>query len=52
MKKKTVEIKAGETAILKEVEKNREYALGCHADIKERSEIKIMVYDWENSESY
>lgn len=49
---KTVEIKANEVTILHNIEKNKEYTLGCHADVKEGTEIKIMVYDGENSEPY
>lgn len=49
---KTVEIKANEVTILHNIEKNKEYTLGCHADVKKNTEIKIMVYDGENSEPY
>ncbi len=38
--------------ILHNIEKNKEYTLGCHADVKEGTEIKIMVYDGEKSEPY
>lgn len=49
---KTVEIKANGVTILHNIEKNKDYTLGCHADVKEGTEIKIMVYDGENSEPY
>lgn len=49
---KTVEIKANGVTILHNIEINKEYTLGCHADVKENTEIKIMVYDGENSEPY
>ena len=49
---KTVEIKANGVTILHNIEKNKEYTLGCHADVKEGTEIKIMVYDGEKSEPY
>ena len=49
---KTVKIKANGVTILHNIEKNKEYTLGCHADVKEGTEIKIMVYDGENSEPY
>lgn len=49
---KTVEIKANGVTILHNIEINKEYTLGCHADVKENTEIKIMVYDGEKSEPY
>lgn len=49
---KTVEIKANGVTILHNIEINKEYTLGCHADVKEGTEIKIMVYDGEKSEPY
>ena len=49
---KTVEIKANGVTILHNIEINKEYTLGCLADVKEGTEIKIMVYDGEKSEPY
>lgn len=46
------EIAAGGVSVLYEVEKDAVYTVGCHADIVEGTEIKLMVYDGEESEIF
>ena len=46
------EIAAGGVTVLYEVEKDAVYTVGCHADIVEGTEIKLMVYDGEESEIF
>lgn len=49
---RTSEIPAGGVSVLYNIEKEREYKVGCHADVAEETEIKLMVYDGEKSEVY
>ena len=48
----TLEIRAGGIAILYQVEKETVYTVGCYADVEEGTEIKLMVYDGEDAETY
>ena len=47
-----IEIGAGGAAILYQIDQGVEYTLGCHADVKEGTDIKLMVYDGEETEVY
>ena len=49
---KRVEIPAGGVGVLYQIEEELEYMVGCHADVEENTEIKLMVYDGEKSEVY
>lgn len=49
---RTVDIAAGGTSVLYQVEKEVAYTIGCHADVEENTEIKLMVYDGERAEIY
>ena len=42
---RNVEIGAGGMAVLYQVKKETVYTAGCHADVGEDTEIKLMVYD-------
>ena len=47
-----IEIGAGGAAFLYQIDQGVEYTLGCHADVKEGTVIKLMVYDGEETEVY
>lgn len=49
---RTAEIGAGGVAVLYQVQKEVVYTIGCHADVEENTEIKLMVYDGEGVEVY
>lgn len=49
---RTSEIMAGGCSVLYGISKGTEYAVGCHANVKEGTEIKLMVYDGEETEPY
>lgn len=46
------EIVAGEVSVLYQLDKDAVYTLGCHADVDEDMEIKIMVYDGERADPF
>ena len=35
-----------------QLDRDTEYTVGCHADVAEDTEIKLMVYDGQRSEVY
>lgn len=39
------EITAGATSVLSQIKKDAVYTVGIHADVKENTEIKCMIYD-------
>lgn len=39
------EITAGTTSVVSQINKNAVYTVGIHADVKENTEIKCMIYD-------
>lgn len=45
----TVEIGAGGSAALYQIQKNVEYTVGCYADVSEGTEIRLRVYDGEEN---
>lgn len=45
----TVEIGAGGSATLYQIQKNIEYTVGCYADVSEGTEIRLRVYDGEEN---
>lgn len=47
---RTAEISAGGAFILYQVKKGLVYTVGCHADVEENTEIKLMVYDGEGTD--
>lgn len=49
---RTSEIAAGGVLVLYEVAEGTEYVVGCHAEVNEGTEIKLMVYDGEETEVY
>ncbi len=49
---RTTTVKAGGVVVLHQVKKDVIYTIGCHADVKEGTEIKLTVYDGEHSEPY
>ena len=46
------EISAYGVTILYQIVRDTEYKLGCHADVPEGTEIKLMVYDGEGNIDY
>ena len=46
------EISAGGVFVAYQLKENTVYTLGCHADVKEGTLIKLMVYDGERAEVY
>ena len=46
------EIAAGGGLVLYKVAKGTGYTVGCHADVTEGTEIKLMVYDGDETEVY
>ncbi len=49
---RTSKITAGGGLVLYEVSKGTEYTMGCHANVDAGTEIKLMVYDGEETEVY
>lgn len=49
---RTTEVMAGGCSVLYEISKGIEYTVGCHANVEEGTEIKLMVYDGEETEPY
>lgn len=49
---KTSEIAAGGGLVLYEVAEGTEYTVGCHADVTEGTEIKLIIYDGDETEVY
>lgn len=49
---RTTEIMAGGCSVFYEISKDIEYSVGCHANVEEGTEIKLMVYDGEETEPY
>lgn len=47
-----IEIGAGGGSVHFDIDKNTEFTVGIHADVEEDTEIKLMVYDGEESEVY
>lgn len=46
----TCDIRVGGSAIIYEIEKDTEHTVGCHADVDEGIEIKLTIYDGEETE--
>ena len=46
------EIQPGGVSVFHQAVKQEEYTVGIHAEVKEGSEIKLMVYDGERAEVY
>lgn len=46
------EVGAGGVAVLFQLKKDVVYTAGCHADVEEGTEIRLMVYDGEGAEVY
>ena len=49
---RTTKLAAGGTSVFYQVAKDTEYTVGCHADVDEGTEIKLMVYDGDETEVY
>lgn len=49
---RTAEVAAGGVSVLYQIEEETEYTVGCHADVEEGTEIKLMVYDGENADTF
>lgn len=49
---KKIEIPAGGTVIQKDINVEKSYTVGVHADVTEGTEINLMVYEGERSEVY
>lgn len=47
-----IEISAGGVSVLHQIKKEQVYTIGCHAEVKENTEIKLMLYDGEKGEVY
>ena len=47
-----IEISAGGVSVLHQIKKEQVYTIGCHAAVKENTEIKLMIYDGEKGEVY
>ena len=48
----TAQIAAGGVAVLKQIQPDTEYTVGCHADVLEGTDIRLMVYDGERADIY
>ena len=46
------EIQPGGVSVFHQAVKQEEYTVGIHAEVKEGSEIKLMIYDGERAEVY
>ena len=46
------DVYAGGCTVQLQLDRDTEYTVGCHADVAEDTEIKLMVYDGERSEVY
>lgn len=46
------EIQPGGVTVFHQAVKQEEYTVGIHAEVKEGSEIKLMIYDGERAEVY
>ena len=51
-KEQTAQIAAGGVTVLKQIQPDTEYTVGCHADVPERTDIRLMIYDGERSDIY
>ena len=51
-KEQTAQIVAGGVTVLKQIQPDTEYTVGCHADVPERTDIRLMIYDGERSDIY
>ncbi len=48
----TAQIPAGGVTVLKQIQPDTEYTVGCHADVPEGTDIRLMVYDGEQADIY
>ena len=51
-KEQTAQIAAGGVTVLKQIQPDTEYTVGCHADVPERTDIRLMIYDGERTDIY
>ena len=51
-KEQTAQIAAGGVTVLKQIQPDTEFTVGCHADVPERTDIRLMIYDGERSDIY
>ena len=49
---RTMEISAGGICVQDQLKTGAAYTVGCHAEVEENTEIKLMVYDGEGTEMY
>lgn len=49
---RVIEIGAGGSSVQYDIDKNTEFTIGIHADVEVDTEIKLIVYDGEESELY
>ena len=48
---RAIDIPAGGVGILKQVQSDLSYTVGCHADVAENTEIVVMAYDGERADT-
>lgn len=48
----TAQIPAGGVTVLKQIQPDTEYTVGCHADVPEGADIRLTVYDGERTDIY
>ena len=51
-KEESFEVYAGGCTVQFQLEKGMQYTVGCHANVAEDTEIRLVVYDGERSEHY
>ena len=51
-KEQTAQIAAGGVTVLKQIQPDVEYTVGCHADVPDGTDIRLMVYEGERADIY
>lgn len=51
-KEQTAQIAAGGVTVLKQIQPDVEYTVGCHADVPDGTDIRLMVYEGEWADIY